>query len=80
MSTEMCPMWPAFPEMPACRLPLRISPPPTPVETTMQSALSTPLAAPVQCSAAVIATASPTSTGLTPTGMRGWERTFSTSG
>lgn len=55
-------------------------PPPTPVDTTMQRALATPFAAPVQCSAAVIATASPMSAGFMPRGTAGCRRTCSTSG
>ena len=76
-STLMWPMWPALPVGPGCSLPPRIRPPPTPVETTMHSALSWPCAAPCQCSAAVIATPSPTSsTGRPPV----TARTRSTSG
>ncbi len=70
-STLMWPMCPALPVGPGCSLPLRTSPPPTPVETTMHSALAWPRAAPCQCSAAVIATPSPTSTtGSSPTRAR----------
>ena len=39
-STLMWPMCPALPVGPGCSLPPRTSPPPTPVETTMHSALS----------------------------------------
>ncbi len=76
-STLMCPMWPALPVGPGCSCPPRTRPPPTPVETTMHSALSWPRAAPCQCSAAVIATPSPiSSTGRPPVAAR----TRSTSG
>ncbi len=76
-STLMWPMWPALPVGPGCSWPLRTRPPPTPVETTMHSALACPRAAPCQCSAAVIATPSPISaTGRSPVAAR----TRSTSG
>ena len=39
-STTMCPMCPALPDAPLTSWPSRISPPPTPVETTMPSMLA----------------------------------------
>ena len=60
----MCPMCPALPVDPVTARPSRISPPPTPVETTMPSTLRCPRAAPFQCSATATATASP----IIPTG------------
>ncbi|CAM5425986.1 hypothetical protein SCALM49S_08512 [Streptomyces californicus] len=65
-STLMWPMCPALPDGPGRGVPSRTSPPPTPVDTTRQSALSWPRAAPSQCSAAVIATPSPTSATGSP--------------